>query len=371
MRIAQVVCVFPPYKGGIGTVAYNYAKILKENGYQITTFTLSKDRINEDSNIGKMTYLYPWLRKGNAGLSIGLFWKLLKFDLIIFHYPFYGSDLIIFIIKLFYPKIRLIIHYHMDVFGLSYWEKLLSLPSVMIRNYLMQKTDIIISASFDYLNSSKIKSVFFNKRSKFVELPFGIDTNKFIPNRNRRSIDIKKIIFIGGLDKAHYFKGVDILIHAVSKLSFNNWELSIIGDGNLRKNYEEFAIKLNIKEKINFCGAVSIDKIISYLQSADLFILPSINQNEAFGIVLIEAMACGIPVIASNLPGVRSVFIDNKHGYSVKPGDAKDLKNKIENFFKSEKEQNNMSMNARKYAELKYNWQNYSRKVCKLIGDIK
>jgi len=122
----------------------------------------------------------------------------------------------------------------------------------------------------------------------------------------------------------------------------------------LKPNYEIMARNLKIDKKIEFEGKLNEAELIRNYQNADLFILPSINGNEAFGLVLIEALACGVPVIASNLPGVRQVFSDHEQGLLAEPGSVNDLKNKLDFIFNNEEMRRIMSLSARRLAEEKY-----------------
>ncbi|MCX6796158.1 MAG: glycosyltransferase, partial [Candidatus Falkowbacteria bacterium] len=84
----------------------------------------------------------------------------------------------------------------------------------------------------------------------------------------------------------------------------------VVGGGDLLAQYQAQVEKRQIQARVNFAGAVTDEKLSSFYQNADLLVLPSLNAHEAFGLVLVEAMASGIPVVASTLPGVRSVFIE-------------------------------------------------------------
>ena len=131
----------------------------------------------------------------------------------------------------------------------------------------------------------------------------------------------RKILFVGALDKAHYFKGVDVLLKAMRDLEY---KLMIVGDGDLRSYYEAKAKNLGIDDGVVFTGRVSNEELSRYYQSADVFVLPSIDKSEAYGMTLLEAMAHGLPVVASNLPGVRSLVGEDR-GLLVEPGDSSDL----------------------------------------------
>ena len=134
----------------------------------------------------------------------------------------------------------------------------------------------------------------------------------------------------------------------------SHWQLTIVGDGNLRPEYEALARELKIEKQVEFTGKLGGSDLVRQFQNADLFVLPSINSNEAFGIVLTEALACGVPVIASDLPGVRRVFTDHQEGLLITPGSVQDLKKKIEFILNNEELRRTMAVSARRLAEEKY-----------------
>lgn len=361
MKIASIVCTFPPYPGGIGNSAERINNLLAGTN-EISTFTPAT--------------LKPWLQIGHGAFMPQLLGKLNKFDYIYLHYPFFGTAEIVWFFKLFFKRPKLIIQYHMDVRGLSPIAKLLSLPSLLVRRSLLNQASTIICGSLDYIKSSQIKDYYNAHPTKFQEIPFGLDIKKYQPKLINRHLENKTIaraqeivhyindkfikrdrlnlLFVGGLDSAHYFKGVDILLNSLVITASRNWRLKIVGDGNLRAHYENLAHELKIDKQIDFCGKLSDEDLIRSYQNADLFILPSTNGNEAFGLVLIEALACGVPVVASNLPGVRQVFEDGKQGLLVEPGDINDLKKKLDYIFRNEEIRRTMALSARRLAEEKY-----------------
>lgn len=379
MKIAQIVCAFPPYAGGIGQSAYRLGEILSRE-HQVRTFTLApiKEKASAPANSGqKIIFLNPILRFGHGALPIFLPFRLLKCEAIYLHYPFFGADFLILLLKILKPKKKLIIHYHMDTPALPGFKKILSLPSIIIRKTLLKKATSIIVSSQDYADNSQLAYIRHHKPHKIKIIPFGIETNIFKPKITEKNNPfsqkasdivqfvtrrfIKKgghsLLFVGGLDEAHYFKGLNILFQALALLKDHNIILNIIGDGNLKSQYEQEALQLNLLKRIRFMGRVSEEELIKQYQEADLLILPSINSHEAFGLVLIEAMACGLPVIASDLPGVRSVFQDGKQGLLCQAGNADDLAKKIDQVLKDEPKRQKMAIKARQLAEDRYAWE--------------
>lgn len=370
MKIANLVCAWPPYAGGMGNSAKIISDIIGEKNEVINFYPDN---------------LKPFLRRGHAAFSPSLFFKLRKFNYIYLHYPFFGTAEVVWFFKLFFKKPKLIIHYHMDVKNNKSLEKILSLPSRLTRNSLLNQAELIISASLDYVKNSQIKDYYAKHPEKFQEIPFGVDLEKFCPKEVKRPAknkiiaktqelinfvndkfikrDKTELLFVGGLDKAHYFKGIDLLLEALSFLREKDWALTIIGDGDLRSSYERKAYELALDKKVSFKGKLSDPDLIRAYQDSDLLILPSINNNEAFGIVLIEALACGTPVLSSDLPGVRKVFRDSYEGLLFKTGDKEDLKLKLEYFLSNRDTRRQLSAGARMLAEKKYDLKEMSKKI--------
>jgi glycosyltransferase involved in cell wall biosynthesis len=361
MKIASIVCAFPPYAGGMGNSANRISQILRTD-HEVVDFTPYNTK--------------PWLKYGHGSVLGSLLWRLASFDYIYLHYPYFGTAEIVWLFKMFHKKTKLIIHYHMDVAGLNPWAQVLSWPSRLIRSALLNQADMIVTASLDYIKHSQIKKYYAAYPEKFREIPFAVNLEKFRPHDLKQPAGnsllakakeivnfvsakfIKKdrfdLLFVGGLDTAHYFKGVDILLRAVAALKEFNFELVIAGEGDKRQEYEALAASLNLHKQVKFVGKLDDPQLIRAYQKADLLILPSINNNEAFGIVLIEALACGVPVIASNLPGVRSVFNNYEEGWLVEPGDQADLENKLRIFLNDPERARKMAEKARLLAETKY-----------------
>lgn len=376
MKIAQLVCSFPPYPGGMGQSAWRLGEILSKE-HEVTTFTLANLDIKniEDRSRQKIIYLKPLIRSGHGAFPFSLFFSLKKFDIIYLHYPFFGASELLKIFLLFSKRKKLIIHYHMDTPKLRGFKKILSLTANFSKKFLFKKAKKIMVSSLDYAQSGDLAKYTKEKNHKIKEIPFGIDIENFKPkisqnhptpflqkaikfvNHITRRIIRKgdyQLLFVGGLDKAHYFKGLNNLLQALSTLSNKTWRLNIIGDGDLKKYYQTLSQELKIENKVKFRGRVNNESLVRYYQDSDVLILPSINSHEAFGLVLIEALACGLPVIASDLPGVRSVFTDKQEGLLVKTNNILDLQEKIKYLLDNENVRENMSVSARQLALKKY-----------------
>ncbi len=371
MKVAQIICTFPPYKGGMGNSVYNFAKFLSELGEDITVFTpkYSRKEKNKNENF-KIIRLKPVFKFGNAAFVPEIFSQLNDFDIVTLHYPFYGGAEAVLLKKFLKgKKMKLVVFYHMDTTAKRLKGFLFELNQIFITPILIKMADMVLCSSFDYVESSNIAKLYKKHKNKFREIPFGVDLNRFFPAPHENKI--KNILFVGGLDSAHYFKGLDVLLKALKEMSFANWRLTIAGDGDLRKNYEDMVKEFGLDDKVEFIGSVSNEDLPKTYREADLFVLPSINKGEAFGLVLLEAMASGIPVIASNLPGVRSVFKENEQGLLIESGNENDLRKKLEMILNDESKMREMGRVGRKLVEEKYDWRKIARKLDDLYRQIK
>ncbi len=385
MKIAQVVCAYPPYSGGIGQSAKRFADIL-ESEHQVTTFTL-KPKIEKAISSESIKYLNPVFRYGHGGLPFSLLFSLNKFDCVYLHYPFFGASEVVWLFLLLHPKKKLIIHYHMDTSDLAWFLKPLAWPSLLIREALFKRAKTITVGSLDYVKNGELNKLISQHPKKFQEIPFGLDTNLYspkIPDGGRGLIAKTKeivnfvtknfikrgqvnLLFVGGLDSAHYFKGLSVLFEALTKVEHKYWRLNIVGSGNLMEMYQEQVNTLGLNRKVKFLGRLEEDSLVRTYQTSDIFILPSINRHEAFGLVLTEAMACGVPVIASNLPGVRQVFRNELDGLLAEPGNAQDLAEKIAKLIGNEPKRQAMGKSARSYAVSRYSLENIADKLKKVF----
>jgi glycosyltransferase involved in cell wall biosynthesis len=167
--------------------------------------------------------------------------------------------------------------------------------------------------------------------------------------------DAPLVLFVGVLDRAHHFKGAGNLIRAFAALKNRDAMLMLVGDGDLKEQFMQQAAGLGIAERTRFVGKVSNSDLPDYYAAADLAVLPS-SPPESFGMVLIEAMACGKPVIASNLPGVRAVVSNNVDGLLLQPGNIPELTDKIDQLLRDPERRREMGMRGRQKVEAKYAW---------------
>ncbi len=143
-------------------------------------------------------------------------------------------------------------------------------------------------------------------------------------------------------------KAIDILIRAFAKAfqNQNNVILEIGGDGEERENLENLAVNLEIREHVNFLGMLSRERVREAMWRANVFVLPS--YIETFGVVFIEAMSTGLPVIATKCGGPED-FVISKVGYLLKPGNIDELSEALKDSYEKYEKWHKNALNIRKY----------------------
>lgn len=378
-RIAIVVCAWPPMGGGIGNNAYYHLKWLIESGVVAEAFTPDYGQKKDVSEL-PVNYLKTVLPLGKAGFMFGLLKELKRFDIIHLYYPFFGSDFIIWLFKKINPKKKLVLHYEMDPIGQGIMKLFFWLHVKLFLRPMINVSDRVGVLSFDHCKGSYLADFFRKQPEKFLEIPNGIEADFFSPGDkkedllavNNFSVHDKVIIFVGGLDDQHFFKGVPVLLESFATISkkFPEARLLVVGDGNLKSKFKELAKSLNLGSKVSFVGWVNNDALPDYYRLADIFVLPSTESTESFGIVVAEAQACGLPVVVSDWPGVRSTLADGQTGLLVRPKDAQDLSNKLIQLLSDEDLCHSFGQAGRGRAAALYDWSELIKRIISLYEEL-
>ncbi len=216
---------------------------------------------------------------------------------------------------------------------------------------LLEKAETIIATTRSYAETSPVLSNFLEK----VEIvPNAVDTEVFRPCGEKRD----EVIYVGRLVE---YKGLGILIEAMEEVQKKlKVRLVVVGDGEDRSTFENLCRKLGIE--VEFTGRVSREELVRRISRAKVLVLPSFSRLEAFGIVLLEAMACETPVIASNVPGVGEVA--SKAGYVFNSVD--ELASSITEIVENDALIRKLGRRGRKLVEENYTWDRVSEMVTEI-----
>ncbi|HEY0606515.1 MAG TPA: glycosyltransferase family 4 protein [Herpetosiphonaceae bacterium] len=363
LRIAHVTATFPPYRGGTGNVCYHNARELARRGHDVHVFTAAIDGASGVEQRDGITIhrLRPLVRVGNAPILPGLLTALRGFDVIHLHYPFFGGEITTLAARLSHTP--LVITYHQDVLlhGLmGLIERTLRLTAGRLT---LRSAARLLFTSRDYGNASYVRPLLRGREAHIGELPNGVDTNAFTPgpidsafrSQHQLSAEDRVALLVAGLDRAHYFKGVDVFLRALAQLP-KDIKGVIVGDGDLRASYQATAAALGLGDRVRFAGRVSDTDLPRYYRLADVTVLPSVTMGEAFGLVLVESLASARPVIATNLPGVRTVVSQERDGLLVEPNDPAALAQALGQILGDGHRSRNMGQVGRTKVELLYDW---------------
>ena len=363
MKIAHVTATFPPYWAGTGNVAYHNARLMHERGHDVTVFTASSGECNPDFPFSVERLPTPF-RIGNAALTPGLLGRLRGFDVVHLHYPnIFGAELTTAASRLF--RMPLIVTYHNDLVAGGLKGALFRGYTALNQRLVLRGVTRLIATSRDYAENSYLARTAWGTRIHVV--PNGVDEDVFSPSVGQTSQALEDLgvarsglfaLFVGALDRAHYFKGVDVLLRATARVA--DLVTIIVGDGDLRGEYESLAARV-APGRVRFAGKVDLPTLVDLYRAAHVTVLPSVTRGEAFGMVLIESMACGTPVIATDLPGVRTVVDDGVDGIVLAPGDAKALAAALSRLVTDREEARAMGRAGREKILREYRWE--------LIGD--
>jgi rhamnosyl/mannosyltransferase len=163
------------------------------------------------------------------------------------------------------------------------------------------------------------------------------------------------ILFVGQLSKAHRHKGLPMLIRALSSLD-PSVTLVVVGDGNWRSRYATYARRTGVQDRVVFAGLIPEEEMPLYYRGADLAVLPTLTDAEGFGMVLVEANACGRPVIGTNVGGIPSVIQDRYNGFLVQPGDLNGLVEAIQTVLSDEELADSMGHNGYLRVKSEFTW---------------
>lgn len=363
MRIAHVTATFPPYYGGTGTVCYYNALGLAKLGHEVTVFTAAHPpgdyEYPPEICVKRLPFLF---RIGNAPFLPGLL-QLDRFDIIHLHHPFiFGAEMIWAASKL--RHIPYVLTHHNDLIGNGFRRYLFDAYSSVSTRLVFGGARKFLVVSTDHARGCRLAGLFERRWNDVVEVPNAVDVDLFKPGlgypelRAQHSIpeNAKVVLFVGGLDRAHHFKGADLLIKSFQEVKNQEAALVFIGDGDLKEDLMNLAKDLGISEKVHFLGVIANEKLPPYYGMATVLVLPSMPP-ESFGMVLIEAMACGTAVIASDLPGVRTVVTDGVDGYLIQPGNKQQLGERIAGLLADTPLCQVMGRRGRSKVEEKYSWE--------------
>lgn len=323
LRVLHIGKFYPPHKGGMES---HLQVLCEELSHTISPSVVvandGRSRLNETVAGIPVSRLGTKLTLAAAPLCPDMIGCIrdADVDLIHVHLPNPGAVLAYLASG---HKGPLVVTYHSD----TPRQRILSKLFEPLLHRFLSKASAILVTSANYLETS---SVLRKHRERCRIVPLGIRLGEFTTcdsgaaRRIREKYGNRIILAVGRLV---YYKGFNHLVEAMAKV---DGHLLLIGEGPLRAELEQLTRACGSADRVHFLGMVSSEDFPPYYHAVDAFVLPSVARSEAFGIVQIEAMAAGLPVINTQLDsGVPFVSLHGVTGLTVPPGDSAALASAI------------------------------------------
>jgi len=367
MKILFILDRYYPYLGGLNEYVKRISEELVKNGHEATVLTQQyeknlseRERINGVDVVRCKPFYF-----GNCSFTPSFLLKssLLSksHDVVNIHMPLSEMSLI-----LFPSKRNLIITYHTDVwFPLTLVNRIKAFVYYNIMKFILKKAKLIVTTTRDYaLNSRFLKNHLSQSHYIFPPVNEAVYKHKN-PVRFKKKFGLSDKKVIGFVGRLAHEKGLLYLLQAIPliKKRFKHIKVILAGPNDkFARNDDIDEVKLlmdRYKNDVLHMGIVPEGKMPEFYSSCDVLVLPSVNECEAFGMVQVEAMYCGTPVVASDLPGMRQPVIMTKMGLLAKPKDSLDLAQKIISVLENKNKYTKNKEIARKLFSIKNTIKNY------------
>ncbi len=358
IKVLQVNKLYFPYVGGVEVVAHQIAKnVSGKNNLQVDLLVGServnlKKEVMDEGNF--KVYKSPALgKKFNVSLSPSypfLFKKMVKeYDIIHFHIPSPIVEASHFLFSIPKDK-KVVVTFHADVAS-TRWKFISNTYNKLVHKILKRADKIILTSPANLEHSQIIKQ--YQHKCEIIPLAMDdidvseISNDDLLAFKNKYKLpDEKLMLFLG---RICYYKGIDVLLNAIKNL---NVKLLMVGEGPQEEKIRKMIVMLGLTDKVIMTGFLSRKEVLMSYMVSDFFVLPSVTAAEAFGIVQVEAMHFGLPVINTSLPsGVPFVSLNNQSGFTVTPSSVEELKNAIDKMISDDDLRKQFSEAAKKRSE--------------------
>jgi rhamnosyl/mannosyltransferase len=319
LRVLQVGKYYPPHRGGIESHLEALCGELKRS-IDLEILVAASDRLGTTEELLddiKLTRAGKLFNLRSAPFCPGMVRKIRasKADLVHIHLPNPGA--ILAYLASGHHRGRLVFTYHSDIVR----QKVLSKFFDPILQHALNRADAIIVSSSNYIRSSYVLPAY---EQKCRIIPYGISFERF---QQPDAVEVARLRkrfgprIVLGVGRLVYYKGFE---HLIGAMKYVEGQLIIVGSGPMRDGLQQYAEVCGVSDRVTLL--TDVKDVTPYYHAADVFALSSVARSEAFGIVQLEAMACGKPVINTALDsGVTSVSRDGVTGITVPPANSEAL----------------------------------------------
>ena len=319
LKVLQVGKFYPPHRGGMETHLETLCQSLKDR-VDIDVVVANSGSETEVGLVNDIpvTRLRTMMRVASTSITLELVRKVRTTDAHIVHVHL-PNPWAVFCVFLSGTKLPIVTTYHSDIVR----QRVLGTLYGPLQEWFMKRCSTVIVTSSNMLNHSSQLSRY---GAKLSVIPLGVSASLLNPPdvadvlRIRAEYGQRLVLAVGRLVE---YKGIGYLIQAMNHV---DGKLLIVGTGPLGKKLSDLSKTLGLERRVVFLGEVPANELRAIYHACDVFALPSIASNEAFGLVQVEAMAAGRPVVNTELPsGVPFVSKHGETGYTVPPKSPKQL----------------------------------------------
>lgn len=373
MKVVHWGKYYYPDVGGIETVTRSLAEGAAAAGYRVSVVCFEKTRSFEayppEANVEVVRVPTQSIISSQP---LGLrYWTTIRrsarsADVVHVHVPNMFAALAATLLP---SDVRLVVHWHSDIVSkgrLAKWLK-------PIESKMLERADRIVTTSQRYAEASPALRPYLGKVSV---VPIGVpDCETNVPN-NDSSIPNDLIAWIEGdrfilsIGRLVSYKGFDVLIDAAQHIS--SAKVIIVGKGPLENDLRQRVRTAGVDDKVLIAGYLPPSALDALLRRASLYCLPSVERSEAFGVVLLEAMSYGLPLVATDIPGSGVPWV-NRHdvsGINVPPNDAKALAEACEGILRSDELRLKLSQGSRQRFQNEFEDKKSVEKMLKIYRDL-
>lgn len=358
MNILQTPVRFYPAIGGVETVVLGLSRALAQRGHRVHVLTSDEPSAQPTQLDGvRITRLRTAAKLANTNITPALPLHLMRepFDIVHTHLPTpWSADW-----SAWMGRVRgkaVVTSFYNEIVGQT------GAASAFAKTYnatafkaLLRASHRLITLTPEHISSpiSPLK----NALGKTRLLKAGIDTAQFAPMPELRQPNV--VSFLAVLDEFHRYKGLDVLLRAMAQVRARNAQarLRVGGQGALRGEYERMAAELGLGANVEFLGRLPDAQLAPFFNQSSVFVLPSTSgAQEGYGLVALEAMACGVPVITTSEAGLAPIAQQANAALVVPAGNAAALANAIERVLGDPALAAQLSANGQALIQNKFSW---------------
>jgi len=364
LKVLQVGKFYPPHMGGIETHLQALSgELAKQLDLRVIVANDTAEKQEELMGGVRVSRVPTRLTLASAPLCPAMIGEIRRSqaDIVHLHLP---NPMAVLALLASGHRGRLVITYHSDTVR----QRVLGALFEPFLRTALSRSSAIIATSPEYRRTSTVLAPYLDRCQV---IPYGIEITQFehcdsqMVQQLRQRYGDRLVISVGRLV---YYKGFEYLIQAMKQV---RGKLLIIGDGPLRAKLEELAKSAGVADKVIFAGEIANENTVAYYHASDVFALASVARSEAFGIVQIEAMAAGLPVVNTKLDsGVPFVSLHDKTGLTVPPRDPGALADAINRLLDDAELRRSLGQAARLRAHQEFSLETMTTRVMALYDGV-